>query len=341
MACRGCTKKFGFFDKELGCPECGFSYCKKCLKYQSKDPNEDVTRNVCAKCHLKHVQMEPPLDAVDEYSQKFRRCIETMCESDKKVKINFVDQKERFGSVKEGFDYETQKLQARLKALEEDYKKTKPKLKTEEELSEWLDKIQDRPSSSKRPSVAYRPPDNRTETECADQLLRQYVEEVAIDDQVPKPELELEERLARLRGEGPGKASPRQGEEEIPGRKNLQRSPELESLTSVKKPTKGIWGLDLPKSEYSEDEDEAAAQAIVKKALLDAETEQLNVEEEEEEEDLEDVDPNKWCVVCNENATLKCLNCDGDLYCEACFTECCKPEEHSSEPYINECKDTQ
>lgn len=28
-----------------------------------------------------------------------------------------------------------------------------------------------------------------------------------------------------------------------------------------------------------------------------------------------------WCIICNDDATLRCLGCDGDLYCQNCWME--------------------
>jgi hypothetical protein len=34
-----------------------------------------------------------------------------------------------------------------------------------------------------------------------------------------------------------------------------------------------------------------------------------------------DEDIETWCVICNEDATLRCLGCEGDLYCQECWNE--------------------
>jgi hypothetical protein len=34
-----------------------------------------------------------------------------------------------------------------------------------------------------------------------------------------------------------------------------------------------------------------------------------------------DDDVENWCVICNEDATVRCLGCDGDLYCAECWKE--------------------
>jgi len=37
--------------------------------------------------------------------------------------------------------------------------------------------------------------------------------------------------------------------------------------------------------------------------------------------DHQENDVENWCIICCDDASLKCLDCDGDLYCHGCWTE--------------------
>ena len=36
---------------------------------------------------------------------------------------------------------------------------------------------------------------------------------------------------------------------------------------------------------------------------------------------LTDEEIDSWCIICNDDATVKCIGCDGDLYCRQCWQE--------------------
>jgi len=54
--------------------------------------------------------------------------------------------------------------------------------------------------------------------------------------------------------------------------------------------------------------------------------------EEEKRQKEEDEEMSKWCVICNNNGHIRCLDCDGDAYCKRCFREYCSKLKHETEP---------
>lgn len=88
----------------------------------------------------------------------------------------------------------------RLESLRKRHNENIP---TEEEMASRLAQIKGLPADhyNRQQTAAYQRPDTRTNVERSDDLLTQVMAEVALDASVPKPEDEIEARLARLRGE--------------------------------------------------------------------------------------------------------------------------------------------
>lgn len=76
---------------------------------------------------------------------------------------------------------------------------------------------------------------------------------------------------------------------------------------------------------------------ILAEAILDAEL-NLNDDEKELMEGIpkppaaahqQDTEELPWCTICNEDARIRCIDCDGELYCRPCFKEI----HHDDEEY--------
>lgn len=65
--------------------------------------------------------------------------------------------------------------------------------------------------------------------------------------------------------------------------------------------------------------------------LPSAPTFQPNVQKSAEPSPASDDDVDTWCIICLDDATLQCIDCDGDLYCNRCWMEGHKGESAGPE----------
>ncbi|XP_041534766.1 abscission/NoCut checkpoint regulator isoform X2 [Microtus oregoni] len=245
-------------------------------------------------------------------------------------------------------------IEARLAALKDEVQGSIP---STQEMENRLAALQGRaPPSHVRP--AHQAPDTRTQAQQTQDLLTQLTAEVAIDDnwerRGPATPLQNDLNKGGTRKEhtnSPGQANSSLEEEK--SRLLAQAAVELreentrqERILALAKRLALLQGQDpskvslqdyrLPDSDEEEDEETAIQrllQQLTEEAALD-EASGFNIpvepapgpqaqprraktepQAEEEEEEL------PWCCICNEDATLRCAGCDGDLYCARCFRE--------------------
>lgn len=154
--------------------------------------------------------------------------------------------------------------------------------------------------------------DTRSEQEKINDLLKQFVEEKTIEDEFkPEPTAtgtvdDIERRLAALRGQ---------------------------DLDTTKK-----------QIEQTEETEEEEAERTMKQYLEEAKLEDIVLDPDEAEliasipsppGGKKDQDELPFCEICNEDACLRCLECE-NLFCNSCFREFHDEEDyktHKTKPY--------
>ncbi|KAG7226162.1 hypothetical protein INR49_014257, partial [Caranx melampygus] len=332
--CFCCASKFSLFKKELGCKNCGRSFCSSCLTFSAVVPRCGTSQQqkVCKQCHGNLT--------------------------------SGVSQNKSIPSEKE--------LESRLAAL----KAPSQPVPSSEEMEDRLAALRGLPPPSQAPPAVHKPPDNRTQTEQANDLLSQMTEEVAIDEQQSNPEcnangrmndlnkgmggildenleenqdavkqlevekaclleeameelrrerhsqdqiLHMAKRMAQLKGQDPDKVtmedfqhpdSDEETEEEAVRRvlKQLSEEAALDEASGYNIPLEQSGPRNTEKKKSSK----KAKQAPAPKSRISpaAVAHQLSDSDEDEL---------PWCCICNQDATLRCHTCDGDLFCNRCF----------------------
>lgn len=328
MSCSKCTKKFGLFSREAACPGCGYSVCSACLKHSVLLPSKPRPVKVCNSCQEEQQQpglspARPPPDALLK---------------------RLAGPRPLGGQV----ETEDERLAARLAALGRD--RTAPPSAVD--VQARLDKLKGVRAAA---PAALRPPDTRGAVEQQRDLLAGLQAEVELERRLPvlSPDQEIAARLARLRGEQPAPVpvtntidpnfflqsdqdsssdiasmevdevakllrtvDKRIEEEAKVAMTDLEKDKKIqEQLARLRvRPDKKVVGVEKSESESEEDEVGRVVSQLTEEARLD-DGAVMGLDSGPEPSEL------PWCVICNEDAVVRCRDCGGDLYCAACFSE--------------------
>ena len=328
MSCSKCTKKFGLFSREAACPGCGYSVCSACLKHSVLLPGKPKPVKVCNSCHEQQHGLSPARPPPDALLKRLEG--------------------PRPGGGQAGPGTEDDRLAARLAALGRDRAAPPSAM----EVQARLDKLKGVRAAAPAP---LRPPDTRGAVEQQRDLLAGLQAEVELERRLPvlSPDQEIAARLARLRGEQPAPvtntntidhasflhldqdSSSDLASMEVDEVAKLLRSVDKRveeeakvALTELEKdkkiqeqlarlrvrPDKKVVGVAKSESESEEDEVGRVVSQLTEEARLD-DGAVTGLDSGPEPSEL------PWCVVCNEDAVVRCRDCGGDLYCAACFSE--------------------
>lgn len=299
MSCNHCDTKFNFFHKELGCSNCGLSFCNKCLKQKCHIPSKGSGEyNVCRVCYSKLTSGTNENEVILP-PDRFLKRLENL-ENPAAPPITVYRQDPKISALKSGLSIADQELVDRLEKLKQK-KKLPP---SDSEIRERLAKLKgesfDSSSDSKKHVFL---PDTRSDQEKADALLQQYTSETEIQTSHESHD-DLAQRLSTLKGEEYKKNNP-----------------------------------DLDDEPDSEEEIERINKKITAEVSLDqkCQLDGSGKPTEDEDDEFRPSSPElPWCVLCNGDARYRCLDCGGDLYCSSCNTEVHKTwgdTDHRVVPY--------
>nr|CAH7768413.1 unnamed protein product [Callosobruchus chinensis] len=321
MPCNHCGVKFNFLHKEMGCSNCGQSFCGKCLRQKCKIPSkDDKDHNVCRTCYSK-LTSPGSTEGADQLAMApdvFFKRMENLEKPTSQSPITVYRQdpinKEQF--LYAGLSQADVQLAKRLQKLKDDDGGPK-RLPTDAEIRARLSKLKDENYYTEEPTkgkVLY-PVDSRSESERVDSLLEQFVKEKDIELS-KNPAVEgIEARLATLREQGvrPNEGSyVRQLHDELPAEGTDSEEQEVEKLTRKIMDEVAMDARNPLKSRSKSKEQEGDE---------DSSDERDGSEDEVEEKVRRDSPELPWCVLCNNDATYRCLDCTGDLYCDECNRE--------------------
>lgn len=184
--------------------------------------------------------------------------------------------------------------------------------------------------------------DKRSETQKANDLVEQFMKEVSLDEAAKEdfedPIKSIERRLAALKGP----TTPTHANNGLDSPPEPQNEDDIvkKIVTKVRYQHHLHQILMLKLTQRARDHlmTSICFQYLDEAKLPDSD---LTPEEKEfvnsckPEEGHEEL---PWCCICNEDATIRCVGCDGDLFCKPCFNEIHANDEeyreHETKRYV-------
>lgn len=307
MSCNHCSIKFNFFHKEMGCANCGLSFCNKCLKQKCKIPDKgNSEQHVCRLCYnkLTSPSVSTTSSNVIIPPDVFIKRLESL-ENPAAPPITVYKQDKKIQALRSGLSEADQKLVDRLEKLKE----SKGVPPSDSEIRQRLAVLKGENEYVEGPSSKAQLLTKET-PQTADSLLEQFINEEDIELS-HNPQEGIEARLATLREQGV-------------------------------RPNEGPYISNLHDSGSSEEEINKITRKIMDEVALEdrcaESTRKLEGKSETNDEDeLRKSSPElPWCVLCNNDAKFRCYDCGGDLYCNECNIEAHKnwgDTDHKVVPY--------
>uniref|UniRef100_F7BGL1 Zinc finger FYVE-type containing 19 n=1 Tax=Equus caballus TaxID=9796 RepID=F7BGL1_HORSE len=368
--CYGCAVKFTLFKKEYGCKNCGRAFCSGCLSFSAAVPRAGNTQQkVCKQCHevltrrvaaleAKQKSHTPRSQVLSQQDQVIAERLARLRQENKPKSVpSQAEIEARLAALRDepqGSIPSTKEMETRLAALQgrvppshtPQLAHQPPDTRTQAQQAQDLltqlaaevaiDESWERggPAASVQNDLNQGGPGGQSTDskgqatwsleEEKSRLLAEAAVELRQENTRQERILALAKRLAVLRGEDPDRVtlqdyrlpdSDDDEDEETAIQRVLQQLTEEAALDEAS-------GFNIPV--------EPAPRPRTQSHRAEPEAQAMAPRPEAEEEEL------PWCCICNEDATLRCAGCDGDLYCARCFREghdAFDLKEHQTSPY--------
>ncbi|ESP02927.1 hypothetical protein LOTGIDRAFT_156883 [Lottia gigantea] len=319
MACYGCGVGFGVFKKEHGCKNCGFAFCSKCLTKATAIPKLNNSKHhVCNKCYdiltgkvkvEERKQYSPPkayqkrMAALEEREKNPESSKHSSRTNPNVDKAKYVGLSKADREIAERLDKLKEKTQPEVKTTDKDIAARLSRLK---DLQNNLDKRSSTSSKSYNKNINSNGgacnESNDMNVDEMHRLITAASKELEIDAEKAIEDMKKDKEIMEKLNEIKNRKKSESHDDNRPSDSDSDNEDEM-----VKRLVKGY----LEESKL----DECVGDVYFKESKKEKKTTNI------EDDDYDDADELPYCCMCTEDATLRCMDCDMDLYCHRCFRE--------------------